>query len=265
MVIYEFHDYKKYLQSLCHSERGMLTRLSEASLCQKSYLSSCLTGKNNITLDHASAMAEYLNLSEAEEDYFFLLIEKERAASPQLIRKLENKIKRFSRESLRLKNQQSTSVIISENDSQLGYYYMSWMPIAIHILTSIDAVQTPNQISKRLQIPDTQVQSFLDFLEKQTLIKKTGHRYGWNSANIHLADNSHWITTHHMNWRLRAIDNCQKSDTEALHYSVVQSMSEKDFELLKRKTAQFIKDCAKISDPSKPEEAYCFNLDFFKI
>jgi uncharacterized protein (TIGR02147 family) len=263
--IFDFKTYKAYLSKLCEEERGLLTRLSEAAGCQKSYLSACLTGKNQITLDHALGMSEYLQLVDGEEEYLFTLIEKERASTPKLQRKLDAKLKVLSREAYRLKNQQNATVVVDSKDNSLSNYYATWLPTAIHTMTSIDSLQTVAEISKRLQLAPEGAQFFLNFLISQDLIKKVGNHYVWNSGNIHLADDSNWLSTHHLNWRFRAIDNFQKRDQSATHYTAIQSMSVADFELLKKKIAKFIKEFNSVSDPSTPEEVFCFNIDFFKI
>lgn len=264
-VIFDFKSYKNFLVDLCSSERGLLTRLAEAGECQKSYLSACLKGKNHLTLDQAFGMAEYLQMTEAEQEYLFLLIEKEKASTHKLKKKLEGKLLELSREAYRLKNQQKDTIVISNTDSSIGAYYSNWTLTAIHTLTSINRYQSAEQIGKRLNLPTAVAQVFLTQLQALELVKKEGSHYKWNSGNIHLADNSSWIPSHHLNWRLRAIENVQKRDMASTHYTSIQSMSADDFEILKRKIANFIKEFNKVADPSVPEEAFCLNFDFFKI
>ncbi|MFS4458014.1 DUF4423 domain-containing protein [Bdellovibrio sp. HCB2-146] len=265
MNIFEFKSYKDFLNSYCEQERGSLSRLAEAGECQKSYLSACLKGKGQLSLDQAYGMAEHLELSDFEQDYFFLLIEKEKAVTPKLRRRLEAKAKDMARESFRLKNQQKDSLIISEVSSDVGVYYATWLTTAIHTLTSIPRFQTAPMLAKRLNLTIETVTPVLNYLLKMQMIEKSGDKYRWNSANIHLADNSTWISVHHSNWRTRATENIQKHDKEATHYSAVQSFSEQDFEKLKRKIAGFITEFNKVSDPSDPEEAFCLNIDLFRV
>lgn len=265
LTIFDFKSYKTYLLEICSQERGALTRLSEAAECQKSYLSLCLKGKNNITLDHAYGISEYLQLTSSEQQYFFLLLDKEKAGTVRLQRHLEAQLKGLSREAYRLKNQQKDTHIISEQMSELAFYYSNWMAMAIHTLTSIGDYQSVEALAERLKLTVSAVQILLTELEKAGLVTQHRGKYKWGSGNLHLADNSPWIATHHANWRLRAIDNCQRRDGEASHYTAIQSMSVEDFEVLKKKIAMFIKEFNKVSDPSEPEEAYCFSIDFFRV
>ena len=264
--IFDFKSYKEWLKRLCSEERGLLSRLADAAECQKSYLSACLNGKGQLTLDHGLGIAEHLGLTDNEQDYLFLLIEKERAVSLKLRRKLESKLKDLSREAYKLKNQQNSSIIITGQDTNLGSYYASWIPTAMHTLTSVDGYQTLPQLAKRLNISLEAAQVFINQLKALEMVKQQGNNYSWHSGgNIHLADDSTWINMHHLNWRFKSIENFQRRDPEATHYTAIQSMSESDFELLKKKIAGYIKDFNKIADPSNPEEAYCINIDFFKV
>lgn len=158
-------------------------------------------------------------------------------------------------------------MIIQSNpeDSGLGQYYSTGLYVAIHSLTAIEKYQTLDKMSDRLLLPKEIVQFYLDALIKMDLVKKEGHRYKWNTFSMHLTDDSLWINAHHSNWRVAAMNNLQKRDPHALHYSLVQSISESDFELLKKKIAQFIKDFSKVATPSESEESFNLNIDFYKI
>ncbi|WP_413585569.1 TIGR02147 family protein [Bdellovibrio sp. HCB274] len=265
MNIFDFKSYKTFLKAYCESERGALTRLAEAADTQKSYISTCLKGKGQLSLDQAFAIAVYLGFSENEQDYFYLLIEKEKAVTPALRRRLEAKAKEMSREAFRIKNQQKDSVVITEGDSGIGFYYATWLATGIHTLTSVPQFQSLANLGKRLNLNQESIAMIVEYLVKMELIKKSGEKFQWNSSNMHLEDNSMWISGHHTNWRARAIDNIQKRDKEATHYSAIQSFSEEDFDKLKKKIVHFINDFNKVADPSEPEDAFCFNIDLFRI
>lgn len=197
--IFDFRSYKDYLTEICTQERGALSRISEAADCQKSYLSSCLKGKSNITMDHAFGISVYLQMTDAEQDYFFLLLEKEKASTPKLRRHLDEKLKVLSREAYRLKNQQKDTQIVSEGMSGLAFYYANWLATAIHTLTSIDDYQSPEAVAKRLNLHPQLAKAMLGELEKQGLVSQLRGKYRWGSGNLHLADSSQWISTHHTN------------------------------------------------------------------
>lgn len=266
--IFDFRSYKKYLRAVCEEERGRLSRLSEAADCQKSYLSSCLRGKNNLTLDQAFGIAQYLKLSDHWQSYFFLMIDRERATTALLQKKLDVKIKEMAREAYRLKHHQINTAIVTETAQNFGAYYSGWLMTAIHTLTSVPRFQSVEQIAQRLGLSQEQVFRVLSDLVALGLVKNELKSYRWQSGNIHLPDSSPWISSHHTNWRMRAaqsIQATQRFESQDLHSTLIQSMSESDFELLKTKIIKFMKEFTAVSDPSDPEEAYCFNIDFFKV
>ncbi len=263
--IFDYKDYKNFLKALCQEQRGLLTKLATAAECQKSYFSSCLKDKCHLTLDHIHGISEFLSLGEQEESYFFLLFEKDKCTTLKLKRKLENKLKLISREAFRLKNQQEGALIIKDSEIGLSEYYSSWIFMAIHSLTSINKYQSIEKISEKLMLSKATTEYHLQQLIKLDLVKFENNKYFWNTFNMHLSDDSNWINRHHNNWRINCIHKLQKKDGESLHYTVVQSMSESDFEILKKKIAQFIKEFNKISDPSNPEESYNLNIDFYRL
>lgn len=264
--VFSYKSYPQYLEHLCQSERGTLSRLSEAAGCQKSYLSTCLKGKTLLTMDHAFGIADYLKMSEQEKDYFFLLVEKERASTPGFRKYCEKKLIDFSREAYRLKNQTRDTVILSTNESaQIAFFYQTWLPAAAHMLSSVPRYQNIKKMAARLQTSEELVLAVLEELKKHTLVEQKDQNFLWSSSNVHLPDDNPLIINHHQNWRLRAINDIQKSSKDSLHYSVVQSMSEEDFEVVKKRVSSYIKNFHSIADPSVPEEAYCFNIDLFKV
>lgn len=263
--IYDYFSYKDFLNELCQSERGLLTRLAEAAPCQKSYLSGVLKGKMQLTLDHVFGICQFLECTDDEEDYFFLLLEKDRASSHLLKKKLDKKIRSFSSQQYKLKNQNIAQVVQHEQNSDLNIYYSNWIYTAMHIFTSVGKFQTIAALAKRMQLDAEVIKVHLDYLVQSGFVEKKGEQYKWGSVDLHLPDNSYWISNHHLNWRLKAMEDFQKRKPESLHYTMIQSLSEEDFEKLKKKIVHFLKDFAKVADPSTPEEVFNFNIDFFKI
>lgn len=265
IYIFDFKSYKDYLKKICHLQRGNLSRLAEAAGVQKSYLSACLNGKNNISHDQAYGISLHLKLSENEQEYLFLLLEKSHAATPQLQKHLIAKIKQISEEAQKIKSQLNDTKIITNKNDDLSEYYLNWFYSAIHSLTSIKKFQTVETISSRLGIPPHLTDFFLKKLVLLKLIKKEGIYYRWNSSNIHLEETNPLLISYHSSWRLRATEDCAKMQSSSFHYTSTQSLSVSDFEILKKKIGNFIKDFNKTSDPSIPEESFCLNIDFFKI
>lgn len=68
----------------------------------------------------------------------------------------------------------------------------------------------------------------------------------------------------HQNWRLKAtLDST--TDTNGIHYTSIQTLSEKDFNKIKKLLMTGIEQTRRIIEPSTPEQLVCMNLDFFKV
>lgn len=265
---FEFKSYKTYLRKLVDQaeNRGMLSRLSEAAGCQRPYLSKVLQDDSEVQLtpDHMYGICEYLGLSEAEGNYLKLLLEAERASSPAYRQSLEKRIAQAKNQHLNLKNQLGKDQLNNTADP-FSFYYSYWLYSALHIAVSIPGLQTISKLANKFSIPEAMIESHLLTLEKAGLVKKTKERWSWLAGDLHLSKESFWILPHHMNWRNQAVQNAALRLQDSTHYSVVQSLSAADYEVLRLKIVEWVKHFQKVSSPSSPEELVCFNLDFFKI
>jgi uncharacterized protein (TIGR02147 family) len=265
---FEFKSYKTYLRKLLDQaeNRGLMSRLSEAAGCQRPYLSKVLQDDSEVQLtpDHMYGICEYLGLSEAESNYIKLLLEVERASSQPYRQSLEKRIAQARSHHLNLKNQTGKEQLSTGADP-FAFYYSYWLYAALHVAVSIPGIQTTPKLAAKFSLPEAMIESHLASLEKAGLVKKTRERWSWQAGDIHLEKDSYWILPHHMNWRNQAIQDVALRLPESTHYSVVQSISSSDFEVLSLKIVEWIKQYQKISSPSNPEELVCFNLDFFKI
>ncbi|WP_413287638.1 DUF4423 domain-containing protein [Bdellovibrio sp. HCB337] len=266
---FEFKSYKTYLRKLLDQaeNRGLMSRLSEAAGCQRPYLSKVLQSDSEVQLtpDHMYGICDYLGLSEAEGNFLKLLLEHERASSSKYRQSLEKRIAQAKSQHLNLKNQTGGKELLNTGADPMAFYYSYWLYAALHIAVSIPGMQTVAKLASKFSLPESMIESHLMALENAGLVKKNRDKWSWQSGDIHLENESYWILPHHMNWRNQAVQNVALRLPDDTHYSVVQSISAADFEVLRHKMIEWIRQFQKVSSPSAPEELVCFNLDFFKI
>ena len=73
MNIYEYFSYKTYLVDLISQKSVKVSTLSEIAGCNRSYFSQMINGKVQLTSDHIINLAEGLEFSELEKEYFITL------------------------------------------------------------------------------------------------------------------------------------------------------------------------------------------------
>lgn len=268
MSPFDFNDYKEFLRNIIESsqQRGLTSRLADAAHCQRPYLSKVLQIDSNVHLlrDHIFGISEYLGLNQKEENFLLLLLEKDRATQFKYRQAVENQIKEIQTQYFKVENQiKRESVDIQHTDLNV-HYYSYWLYPALHIATSIPELQTLEALSQRFYFPQLVILQYLEQLEKMKLIKNEKNRWIWISGDIHLTGDSFWSTQNHTIWRQNAIQNIAQKNKDSVHFSIVQSLSKSDFQVLRMKMIELIKSFESIASPSKPEELITFLLDFYK-
>ena len=263
--IYKESDYRKFLRARLAVGKeegwGSITKWAKAIACQHSHASRVLSGDKDLSPEQAIATADFLKLTEAEADYFLLLVETARAGSRRYRDLIQKKMREAQRENLA--RQLETNRVdpgVRENT-----YYSGWWWSAIHILVSIPAFQTSEKIAERLRLPLEGVKTWLKRLEEFGLIRQEKGRWVFDSASMHLPLTSPLATTHHQNWRTRAVVDSQNPDSDGLHYTIVQSISGSDYERFKAQLYAVIEDYQRLAGPSRPEELISFSCDFFRV
>jgi uncharacterized protein (TIGR02147 family) len=264
--VFAFDDYRAYLRKRIESEetsRGLITRMANAAQCQRSHLSRVISGTLHLTPDQALGLTRHWNFNDDETDYFLTLVDRDRAGSPALRARLGNRLQASRRKQEDLtKRLKRMEVIPTGIDST---YYSAWYWSAIHILVSIPEFQTIEAISRRLALPDLMVKNCLEALEQQGLVKNSGKNWKIGSASIHLPRNTPVIGVHHNNWRQRAVMDAVQPGSDGVHYTVVQSLSVRDFEKLKAMMLRWIDEYAAVASPSQEQELICFACDLFRV
>lgn len=264
--LYTYLDYRSYLKDWTQAQpnpRGLLSHMAESISCQNSHVTRILKEEVHLTLDQAYLLTGFLNFTQAEENYFLKLVEYNRASNFKYKEKLKSELNhlKFDQEDL-AKRFQENEIKQAELVMQ---YYSEWKWIAIHTLTAIKRYQNPKNIANKLKCDEKEVKEYLEKLYQAGLVQKKGDYWVHSGVSLHLPQLSPMISTHHTNWRNQAILESQKKNAESIHYTVVQSISQADYENIKQVLLGAIDKYKKIAGPSDSEELICLNLDYFKL
>ncbi|MGZ3695835.1 MAG: TIGR02147 family protein [Bdellovibrionota bacterium] len=264
--IFEFKSYKKYLIERVGDRRqrsGIKGEMAKALRVQPTYVSQFVYGTANLSLEHAEVLNGFLGHSREEGEFFFLLVQLERAGTPALRRYFSEKIEESLKRRLVLTERLGTSNELSEVDQ--SRYYSTWRFLAVHIAVTIPALQTRESIAGFLKLPLAVVSETVEFLVKCGMVLENGGRLTTGTTFIRLGNQSHNILKHHSNWRTQAVESLDREKITELHYSAVMSVSKEDVLRLKNSMLDFIKENAEIIRASKEEELYCYTMDFFSL
>lgn len=264
--IYKFNEYKTYLSEVAKKREdswGIWSKLAAAAGCQATYLSQAMKGKVQLTSDHIIGIAEFLELSDSETEFFLLLLEKARSGTKNHSHYISRRISKMRSE------QENLSKIFSGPPLEVGQkesiYYSTWTWAAIHVIVSIPEYRTPEKIAQRLQLPLELVAYSLQMLAQHGVVKKTGNTWALGTGDVHIPKNSPLVHAHHSNWRQKALLDSLLPDTDGVHFTGVHSLSRKDFLHLKEKLLELIQHSKEVIAPSKEEELIAMTFDFFKV
>ena len=214
-------------------------------------------------MDQAFRVAEHWRLGEEDEVYFMKLVENARSGDHRYRAKLKRELAELKALHENLAARLAKKPIGSSEREMT--YYSSWHWSAIHVITSIPHYQSSSTIAARLGLPEPLVLHCLEALQTFGLVEKNRAHWKFSPESIHLPKTSPLNAGQHANWRSRAVLSSQNPADDGVHFTVVQSMSQADFEKVKQLILGTIDAYFRIAGPSKEEEIACFTCDFFRV
>jgi hypothetical protein len=97
--------------------------------------------------------------------------------------------------------------------------------------------------------------------EMNLIVSKNGH-WVHSGLNIHVPAGSPFTLQNHLNWRLKAMDDI--NSTNSIHYTTLFSLSKKDWQSLRETLLEFIDRQRDTIHESGTEEMFCFCCDLYQ-
>lgn len=265
-MIFEYLQYRPYLESRLGpkgSRTGLRKKLSEHLQVHTTLVSQVLLDKADFSLEQAEGCNEFFSHSDDESEYFILLILKDRAGNQRLKQRFETKIRDLRSQYLNIGERLKAEAEILPEDR--ARFYSSYLYSALHVLVSIPHLQTASSLSHFLKLPEEEILTKLQFLIKLGLIIQKQNRFLHGPRHVHLPNNSVFISQHHTNWRLKALQSLEAPAKNDLHYSAAITLSQEDAFIVKDSIIQNLQENIKTIGSSKEEVAYVYNIDFFAL
>jgi len=266
--IYDFKDYKRFIGSWIEEQpkggRGQYAKLAEVSGLHKASISHIFKGQHSLSLEQAQKIAIYLGLGVEETNYFFLLVNYNRAGTASLRDFLGRQIETIRTEQTKLVNRVTRSRELASEERAV--FYSNWAYSAVRILSSIPGMETRDSIFRRLGLSRPFGNRIVDFLVRTDLCVEVDGKLGMGPQMTHLESQSPLIARHHGNWRVKAMERhpMLRSDDE-LSYTAPMSLSAEDVLRVRAFLADLVQRVDEVVGPSACERLYCLNIDWFEI
>lgn len=267
-MIFQFSGYQAYLQAylkqLPREGYGEARKIAEHLRVSSTFVSHALSGQKQLTFEQASLLSEYLGLDALESEYFYYLVQLERAGNHQLRSFCERRLAELKQESLKLSERVEFKRTLS--DEEKAVFYSNALYSAIHLFTSTsDRGRSADEIAQRFDLTRAQAAKFLKFLSDTGLCEENDGQFKMTTQSTHVGSGSPHLLKHHTNWRLRAVQAGENLKADEMMYTVNVSLSLDDFARLREKMVVFIEEFLETVYASPAQEIACLNLDWFWI
>lgn len=239
-----------------------LSRLAESVAVHTSFLAHVLSGSKNLSLEQATDLSEVLKHISLEREYFFALLQTERAGSAKLKKYWTEKRTTILDERAKIRSRVGKHHELRSEDRAI--FYSSWIYVAVFVATGINDGQTLSQIADRFGLEPQKAEEVLSFLVQSRICELIGSVYKMGKSVVYLTNDSPLIVKHHTNWRLRAIQKMDTRESIELYYTSPMSMSREDFARVRELLAKAIQTSLEICKSSPAEEVVCLNIDLFR-
>lgn len=267
--LYDFSSYKQYLEaviSMNTDRRGIKQVIARLLRCHRSLLSRILSSDEHVSLESANFFCESQNFTDEQSAYFIKLVLFERSEQRGLRNLFLKQIQETQKAKRQLKNQ-----IIERGAApslEQNFYYQSWMPSAVHVMTSLKQQLSAAEIAELLSLHVEVVRSLLETLEKNLLVKRIGDKWQYVGQSIHLSKESAQYIPFYQSWSERSLVDLirKQNESETVHFTSVLSVNAKSAEQIRNILYRAIGDIQKEVTASTAEDhVCCLKLDFFNV
>lgn len=261
--LFDFDNYKTFLNHRCHSERGIKTALATAIGCQSAYISQVLNDNAQLSLEQADQANYFFKHSDKEAQYFMLLVQMERAGTKSLKKYFEQQLSEFVEHQLSYLKRHDLKSKLDDKDKAI--YYSSWEYTTLHMAVTIPRLQKKETLMMAFAISEARFNKCVEFLLETGLIIQHGDQYRPGPAEVYLEKASPFVRQLHLNNRSQALASLDRERAEDAHYSAVITLSGKDVIKVKKIINEALADIVNLAKDSSEEQICGLSFDFFDI
>lgn len=264
--MFEIKDYKKIISdrisALPNHGRGEWARLARKLRVAPVVVSQIFRGSRDLTMDQALLVATHFTMSEIETEYFLLLVQSARAATPELRKRLNAQIDKIRSRAKEIKERVSKSQTVSDNVQ--AEFYSDWLYSGTRLKAGIETVQTYNDLLKSLpDIERQRIDNIWKFLREYGFVEESSGNVQIGIQSTHLGSDSPHVNNHRRNWRIKALERLVNKEPSDLFYSGPMVLSAKDRLEFREELVSLIAKFTKRVAASECEQTACLNIDWF--
>jgi uncharacterized protein (TIGR02147 family) len=264
--IFDFSDYRKFIRLWLEKAKAAklsnLSRLAAVAGVHPTFLSHVLSGSKELSPEQAALIGDHIGLGKLEKDYFFAILNLNRAGNQNLRRYWRDKKQEIETEKNKLSQRFDKHRELT--DERRAVFYSSWIYAAVWSATAIDGGQTLAQIRERFQISRDRAEAILSFLAQVGLCHESKGLYSIGETHVHVPNESPFVVKHHINWRMKAVQRLDNRESVELFFTAPMSIAKRDFEVIRERINVAIKDIVDVAKDSPAEDVVCLNIDFFR-
>lgn len=274
--IFEYKDYVLFLKDIIEenkSTRGFQNKLAKAIGIHSSYITRTLSGSVNLTPDHAADLADFLGMNENQTQCLLLLVQISRAGTKTLKRILNKQLNALYQQNgehnIKIKN--ASNINFNKNVNAVQYYsFWHHMPIHLMLLNPSPGKQSVSYLAKRLNITECAVQESIQLLSDLGVIEKKDNHWIVKAQHVHWAHSENQeidrgIYLAHTYWRQEFALRTYRKRPDDWRATVMLSVGEDDFNLIKEELSQCMARIRKISVNAKDEDVFVIGMDAIRI
>ena len=264
MKAFEFNDYKQFLWHFIENQpkkgRGLIKTIGQYLRIDPSQVSQVLSGSKDFE-EQAMLLTGFIGLNELETDYFLTLVQIERAGSKILKDHYLKKKEKIKKDSLNVKEHIRPDRVLS--DYEKSVFYSSYLYSAVRLSTSIGDGLTISEIAERMYLPREKVTAIIKFLLECNLCVEKNGRYQMGAQHTHVDRSSPFLSRHHHNWRVKALERTESISEQELQYTGPVSINAEDFQVIRDLLVAAIAKSLETVKKSEATDVACLLIDWF--
>ena len=267
MKIYDFDNYKDFVLARIHAMpkrgRGQFLKLAKLLGIHTTMISHIFKGDSHLSVEQSLQLADYFALTQLETNYLAFLVQHARASNRQGRLFFENQLKEMKARSLNMRERLTGQQILDEKDQAI--YYSAWYYSGIRLLISTEPTLSQEAIAEKTRLPLKTVARAIEFLIEKGLLKQEGKGYSLGETQTYVNRDARAVTQHHLNWRMKAVEQLNDISEEELAFTSAIAISHKDFLRIREELASAIEKYRQIGDPSPSDEVCFITVDWRKL